>query len=206
MSCNVLVIWMNWQNRKRVIKDWKVTIRQPGLLLLHTLWVWILDCSNIYIEIYNEEPTQKLLLGLCNTSSLPLLVSLWWAQLWDGTGSVSFPVGQQGTVDTYIPHPTPSPWQAKTEGFDALHLGCPNASSEALEPGSCFSTQILLWPKLKQSPSSSSSPPKAIRLLHPPCSQQKAEGRGKAWHCGTPPAGNDPLCASAETPTWQRRL
>lgn len=148
--------------------------------------------------------------GACNTSRTPLMVSLWWAQLRDGTGCVSFPVGQQGTVDTrctlaHIPQPTPTLWQAKTEGVDALHLGRPNASSEALEPGTCFSTQVPLWPKLKQSPSSSSSPPKAIRLLHPPCSQQKAEGRGKAWLCRTPPAGNDPLCASAETPTWQKR-
>lgn len=134
------------------------------------------------------------------------MVSLWWAQLRDGTGCMSFPVGQQGTVDdlcalAHIPLPAPSLWQKKIEGVVALHLGRPNANSAALDPGTCFSTQVPLRPKLKQSPSSSSSPPKAIRLLRPPCSQQKAEGRGKAWLCGMPPAGNDPLCASAETPT-----
>lgn len=95
----------------------------------------------------------------------------------------------------------PTRWQAKTEGVDALHLGRPNASLEALEAETCFSTQVLLRPKVKQSPSSSSTHPKAIRLLCPPCSQQKAEGRGKAWLCGTPPAGNDALCVSTEMPT-----
>lgn len=149
--------------------------------------------------------------GTCNASWTPLTVGMRWARLGHGTGCKLFPVGQQGTVDdpcalAHIPQPTPILWQAKTEGVGAVHLGRPNANSEALDPGTCFSTQVLLWPKPMQSPSSSSSPPKAIRMLRPPCSQQKAEGRGKAWLCGMPPAGNDPLRASAETPTWQKRV
>lgn len=120
--------------------------------------------------------------GACNTSWTPVMVGLWWAQLWDGTGCVSFPVGQQGTADTlctltHIPQPFPTLWQAKTEGVVALHLGCPNANSEALEPGTCFSTQVPLWPKLKQSPSSSSSPPKGNKIALPPVFT--AEGRGQ---------------------------
>lgn len=123
----------------------------------------------------------------------------------------SFPVGQLEPADTLctlaqIVQPTPTFWQAKTEGVAALHLGCPNASSEALEQGTCFWTQVLLRPKLHQSPFSSSSPLKAIRLLHPLCSQQKAEGRGKAWLCWMSPSGNDSLCASNQTPTRQKRL
>lgn len=138
------------------------------------------------------------------------MVSLRWARLRDGTSCKSFPVGQQGTVDDLcalarIPQTTPTLWQATTEGAGALHLGRANASSVALDPGTCFPTQVLLWPKLMQNPSSSGSPPKAIRLLHPLCSQQKEEGRGKAWLCGTPQAGNDPLFASTVTPTWQKR-
>lgn len=61
----------------------------------------------------------------------------------DGTGSVTFPVGQPVTADTLCPldhlhRPTPTLWQALTEGVDGLHLGCPNASSGALESRTCF--------------------------------------------------------------------
>ncbi len=66
--------------------------------------------------------------GACNTSRTPLMVSLWWAQLGDGTGCVSFPVGQQGTADTlctlaHIPPTHPHSLAGEDRGCRCLAPG-----------------------------------------------------------------------------------
>lgn len=132
-----------------------------------------------YLDCCDEANTQKRVYG---RSVRTLTVRLWRAQLSDGTGCWSFPAGQEGTTDALCyPRLRPSIHlhsHSKAEGLPALHLGCPNASSEVLEPGTCFSNQIEpLFLRL---------PAEALKLLHPPRPQQKAPGRGEAWLCGQP--------------------
>ena len=58
--------------------------------------------------------------------------------LWDSKGLRTFSLPSLTTQPNLIL------WQTKTEGVAALHLGRPNASSEALDRGTYFSTQVLL--------------------------------------------------------------
>lgn len=90
--------------------------------------------------------------------------------LWDSEGP------QTVLVLLLLQH-TPTLWQATPEGGEALHLGCPNASSEALERGTCFWTQVPLWPKLQESSSSSKHTSRGNKIAWPPVFT--AEGRGQ---------------------------
>ena len=75
---------------------------KPFFLLTHFVFQTLDQNYTFILEFCHEETTLKHS-GACQERATPperLSWSAWWARLGDGTGCVSFPVGQRGTADT----------------------------------------------------------------------------------------------------------
>lgn len=160
----------------------------------------MLDRSCIFFSlIINWSQHTRSVPGMYKAFWTVLLVSLRWSQLRNSTWTVTRPCS----------HPPTHPYLLAGEDRGCWRLAPGTSKCQLVGIGS-RNPFIDPNPAAKQNKKKSLSPPsshpKAIRLLHPLCTQQKAEGRGKAWLCWMSPAGNDPLCASTDMPRWQKRL
>ena len=116
---------------------------------------------------------------------ITLMVSLQWARLRDGTGCVSFPVGQRGTADTLCTHahnpPThPHSLAGEDRGRRCLAPGTPKCQLGGFGTRSLFfnpspavtkTTAEPLFLKLTSQGSKIASPPRVHSR------RQRAEGR-----------------------------
>lgn len=213
MCCNFFTIWMEWLDRNRVKAgnlDKKVI--KPFFLLTHFVSPNLGPKLHFYFEFSIKETTPKhqerarSVQHLLNASHGQSVVgsALRWHKLCVISCGTARDCGHSLYSRSHPPTPRP------LSGRRRQRVSKPCTWDAQMPARRLWNQEPVFQPKsrcdkTKAEPLFLKLTSQGNKIASPPVFTAEGRGqRGKAWLRGTPPGGNDPLCASAETPTWQK--